>query len=141
MIPSAWTFALLALAAFRTTRLLGWDTFLPVARVRARLLGEWVEARCSACQKVREDYELVAPNQWVGVEACPNCRSTEPACFVEGYDRPGLADLFTCAFCLGFWVSLAFYLAWLAAPKATLVAALPLALSAAVGLAAKNLDA
>lgn len=141
MIPGAWTFALLALAAYRATRLLGWDSFPPVAHARAKLLGEWVEPRCSSCRAERTDYALTAERHWVGLEGCPNCGSTEPADWIEGFDRPLLGELFGCAFCLGFWVCLGFYLAWLAAPTATLVGAVPFALSALVGLAAKNLDA
>lgn len=37
MVPGPWEFALLALAAFRLTRLIGWDVFPPVERVRDRV--------------------------------------------------------------------------------------------------------
>lgn len=39
-IPQPWEAALLALAAFRLTRLIGWDDFPPVARARAWLTRE-----------------------------------------------------------------------------------------------------
>lgn len=51
-----------------------------------------------------------------------------------------LVELFACAFCLGFWVSLGLYLAWLWLPTVTLAASAVLGLSAVVGLVAKVLD-
>jgi len=56
-----------------------------------------------------------------------------------GY-RENLATFLTCAWCAGFWISVVVWGAWLLAPHATLVAAVPWALSAAVGLVAKHLD-
>lgn len=56
------------------------------------------------------------------------------------YDRPLAAHFVACGFCLGFWVSAAIYAAWLLAPRGTLYAAVPLALSATVGLTVKRLD-
>lgn len=56
------------------------------------------------------------------------------------FDRPTLAHFLACPFCLGFWVSLAVYVAWLSAPTPTLYAMTPFAISGAVGLLAKNLD-
>lgn len=103
MIPGPWQFVLLALSAYRLTRLVGWDDLPPILHARAWLLG-W-------------DPELGA------------CK------------RRLLTELFSCAFCLGFWISLAVYGCWLAFPTETLYAAVLLALSAVVGLIAKNLDA
>jgi len=45
-----------------------------------------------------------------------------------------------CAWCLGFWVAVAVFLAWLIWPVPTLWACLPFALSAVVGLIASNWD-
>jgi len=98
-VPAPYAFVLLALASYRLTRLLGWDTFPPVARARDWLLGPYVEPRSLL-----------------------------------------LVELFSCAFCLGFWVGLAVYLAWLWLPTATLAVSVVLALSAVVGLTAKTLD-
>lgn len=139
MIPDVWEFALLALASFRATRLLGWDTFPPIEKARDWLLKGWVEPVCSNCNVGRADYEESAVG-WVGLTTCPNCGTTEAATFLMGYGRRLLGDLFDCAFCLGWWVSLAFYGSWLLLPSATLVLAVPLALGALVGLVAKNLD-
>lgn len=111
MIPSALPLVLLALAAYRVTRLLGWDTLPPVAAARAWLL--------------RSEWQIPSSND-------------EDGYFIHG--RPLLGDMFECPFCLGFWVSLAFYGAWLALPTAALAVAIPFALSGVVGLLAKNLD-
>lgn len=55
--------------------------------------------------------------------------------------RPEWLDqLLSCPWCLGWWVSLATAFAWWWVPTVTLAVALPLALSAAVGLIAKQLD-
>ncbi len=95
MTPSPWPAVILTLGTFRLLRLLAWDEFPPVARLRNVLL----------------------------------------------YPRSLLIDLFSCPFCLGFWLSLAVYLLWLWQPAGTLYGAAPFALSGAVGLIAKNWDA
>lgn len=59
---------------------------------------------------------------------------------VEYHKRPLLEHLLGCPFCIGFWISSAVYVAWLSAPRPTLYAVTPLAISGAVGLIAKNLD-
>lgn len=56
------------------------------------------------------------------------------------FARPALARFIGCAFCFGFWISLAIYGAWLSAPRPTLYAMTPFAISGAAGLIAKNLD-
>ena len=48
--------------------------------------------------------------------------------------------LLTCAWCIGFWVSLAWWAAWLVFPNGTLIAATPWAIAAATGLIAKRWD-
>lgn len=51
------------------------------------------------------------------------------------------SELFVvCPFCLGFWLSVGWWLAWVAWPHWTLVAATPWAISAVVGLVAARLD-
>lgn len=74
---------------------------------------------------------------------------------VTGYDddeAPGLTDaprktwriyvsgLVRCPWCLGFWISLAVYGAWLLWPHATFYALTPFAISAALGIVRKTLD-
>lgn len=54
--------------------------------------------------------------------------------------RDKTAAFLTCPWCLGFWVSLGFYLSWAWEPEWTLVVAAIGAISAVVGLARKNLD-
>lgn len=55
-----------------------------------------------------------------------------------GYRRK-LALWLTCPWCCGFWLALAWWAAWLLFDHWTLVAAVPWALSALVGLVAKHL--
>lgn len=92
-VPDLWSFVILALAAWRTWRLLADDVILEPLRRRAF------------------------------------------------HGRQGLAVFAECPFCLGFWVSVAWWLAWEAWPHWTLVAATPFALSAVVALIAVNPDA
>lgn len=54
----------------------------------------------------------------------------------KGY-RPKLAEFMLCPWCLGFWITLAWWTAWEQWPQGTSVAAAPFALSAAVGLISK----
>jgi hypothetical protein len=55
-------------------------------------------------------------------------------------DRPAWMRFLSCPWCLGFWVCLACWASWQVWPRGTLVAMVPLALSAIVGLVVKNLD-
>jgi hypothetical protein len=97
-------FVIVALGAFRLTRLVGWDTI--TAPLRARLLG-----------------------------ADDAGKPTRPR------PRWGAAAFVHCAWCVGFWISVAAYAAWEFWPDATLIVMAPLAISAVVGVVAKNLDA
>lgn len=57
----------------------------------------------------------------------------------DGY-RFGLAEFINCPWCLGFWLSVLVWLAWLVEPTGTLVVAVPFAISVAVGVIRINLD-
>ena len=59
-----------------------------------------------------------------------------------GADNPRheLMKFLHCPFCVGFWLSIGAYVAWRLEPGATLSVASVLALSAAAGLIAKQLD-
>jgi hypothetical protein len=57
----------------------------------------------------------------------------------EGY-RAKWGVFLTCPWCAGFWISVAWWVAWLINDEWTLWAATPWAISAVVGLTAKNLD-
>lgn len=120
MIPSPWVGLVLVLAAYRCTRLTGWDDFPPIVRARAWVVGEKVVTRGSTNARLRQTSEKVE-------------RDTT-------YRWPTLNQFLHCAFCSGWWWSLAVYLSWIFAPRPTLYACAPLAFSAAVGLVAKNLD-
>lgn len=121
MIPSPWVGLILALAAYRITRLIGWDDLPPIAKARWWLLGA----------------------RTVGTSASTSAGmglTSETTTWVTTYRRPLLAHFIHCAFCLGFWCSVVVYVAWLEVPTQTLYAAVPLALAAVVGLIAKQLD-
>lgn len=111
MVPNPWVGVVLALAAFRLTRLAGWDDLPAVLRLRGWVVGENTR---------RRGVQLYDAGVW--------------------YRRPLLAQLLHCAFCAGFWVSSALYVVWLEAPTVALYGSVPFALSAFVGLLAKNLD-
>lgn len=119
-VPSPWPALLLALAAYRVTRLVGWDVFPPIAKARAWVIGEKIVSAGTVSARLgltgeTPDYQYV-------------------------YRWPLLAELVGCAFCLGAWISLAIYLLWLKWPVPTMYASVPLALSGFVGLVAKQLD-
>lgn len=57
----------------------------------------------------------------------------------DGY-RAKWGELFQCPWCLGFWISLAWWGAWQVSEKWALVVATPFAISAGVGLIRTNLD-
>jgi hypothetical protein len=120
MIPSPLVLLVVVLAAYRLTRLIGWDDLPPIVRARMWLVG--------AEQKVTGSANAVA-----GL-------TTEQPQVVWTYRRPLLAHFLACAFCQGFWTSCAAYAAWATLGRWSLYALVPLAVSGAVGLIAKNLD-
>jgi hypothetical protein len=121
LIPSPWVGLILALGAFRIARVIGWDD-LPII-VRAR---DWV----TGAQLVQS-----------GSSAALAGLTGEEAGFEWHYERPVVAKFIACPWCQGFWVSIIVYVAWIEAPTWTLYVLAPFALSAFVGLVAKNLDA
>ncbi len=120
VIPSALVLLVLAGAAFRVTRLIGWDTFPLAERIRAWAVGAKLHSSGSS-------------NSVGGL-------TDEPPKLVWIYKRPTLHHFLGCPFCQGFWVSVLVYVAWVFEPTGTLYAAVPFAISGAVGLIAKNLD-
>lgn len=120
MIPGWWQAIVLGLAAFRITRLIGWDDLPPVERARA-----WVVGR-----KVAKTGSF---NSRAGL-------TNEHHDDVFEYDRPTLAHALGCAYCSGWWICLAWYVAWRLEASWTLTVAFPLALSSFVGTWARILD-
>lgn len=110
-VPSALVTVILVLAAFRITRLIGWDDFPPVRRVRDRVLKTTVDRSMTQ-------------------------RQPEP---VYRYGRPILAQFVQCPYCLGFWVVLVCWLGWVVTPD-VLYVLVPFALSGAVGIVGRMLD-
>lgn len=154
-IPDPWHAIVLAFGCYRITRFLGWDDWPPILRVRQWAIGErWVttqpvqvefverefseltEARLERTGITQDDLPAEAPDLGLpGKQPPSEVSDVRPA-----YDRPTLAHLVHCPFCLGWWVSLAAYASWNLTPAWTLWLIAPFALSGAVGLLARNLD-
>ncbi len=120
MIPSPWAGVLLALGTFRLWRIVGWDDFPPILRVRDWLTRARLTTRGTMNARMGQ--------------------TGEPTTVVVEYGRPLLAHFLGCSYCAGFWVSVGVYLAWLWQPTWVMYGMAPLALSAAVGLIGKRLD-
>lgn len=136
-MPSPWLFTLMALAAFRVTRLIGWDdltagwrsTYGGMSDVEYR---QWNDK----LQRVVESGYDPWTQTWSGPTGTITGLPFKPW---QWY----LAKLVRCPWCLGFWVSLATAIIYGSVGGGT-IAAIPLvalALSAAVGFTAKLLDA
>ncbi len=118
-LPSWLELTVLALAAYRLTRLAGWDDFPLAAGTRDFITGaHWEDAE--------------PPPEGAGLTRLVPSETV--------YDRPMLAHFLSCPFCVGWWISLALYLCWLWLPTETLYAAVPFAISGVVGLVSKNWD-
>lgn len=70
----------------------------------------------------------------------PRERLTRRAKAEAGEHREEVDIFLHCPWCLGWWVTLAWWGAWLYKPKATTVVAVPFAANAVVALVAQNLD-
>jgi hypothetical protein len=164
-VPDAITFVVLVLAAYRLTRLAGWDEFPLAKKLRAWIIGErWVTA---LEESLRREFEKPVDDpdqpterltsqfprpamQEIGrseddpIAEALGLPGKQPHSEVDdvrpAYDRPTLAHLFHCPFCLGWWMSLASVAAWWVWHP-MIYPLVPLAVSGAVGVVAKNLDA
>lgn len=116
-VPTGWQFVLLALAAFRVTRLVGWDDITD--KLRHKLLSKPVMITRTVGGEPTRSRTPVPDRVW---------RTNVVARMVR------------CPWCLGWWVCLAWWAAWIVWPHGTLIAATPWALAALVGLVSKNLD-
>jgi hypothetical protein len=113
VIPHWYVALVLSLGAFRITRLIGWDDFPPIARLRAKATGESRYTNSA----VSRDAQIIR------------------------YRRPTLEHFLHCPFCSGFWICVIVYLAWRFESFWTLTVLAPFALNAVVGITARNLDA
>lgn len=124
---------ILALLAFRLTRLVAWDEL--TAAPRAALSGV-PDAKYAALAKRIEDIRADGLDPWSYTPPGHTQLRITPR-------RYYVAKLLHCPWCVGFWISLACALVaywwWLDISLLTALA-LAFALSAFVGLVAKNLD-
>lgn len=124
-VPDPWEAVLLALGTFRLVRLIGWDTITEGLRERITGLtdeqaAEWASSETGPIAVAEHEGE----QRWYWRPAW----------------RKHLSTLIRCPWCQGFYVSAAVWALWALLGDPVLVACVPLALSAAVGLTAKNLD-
>lgn len=136
-LPHALSLVVLTLAVFRLARLIGWDDI--TIRARGYVTGipdddhsQWVE--------ILEGHVQQGIDPWrqglSGVET-PSGRLDRPPFSRFRWD---VAKMIRCPWCVGWWLSVAAWLLVATWPRATLFGAIPLAISAAVGLIAKRLD-
>lgn len=126
--PDPYALAILIAAAFRLARLVGWDDL--TITLRGRLTG--VEDRHYQSMVHAVEQEMAAGRDPF---ANPDTRLGQ-----LGRQRYYIAKLIRCAWCGGFWISAVLWLAWQLWPVGIIVACTPFAISAGVGLIAKNLD-
>jgi hypothetical protein len=117
-VPGWLPLVLLALAAFRIYRLIARDTLTEPIR-------EAITYPDAASVALADDARL----EVVGEDEQPKAW------------RVYLSTLVRCPWCAGFYVSGAWWAAWVVWPRFTLFVAVPWAISAVVALLAKNLDA
>lgn len=79
-----------------------------------------------------KDLILDAPRSWL-----LGLGKWKPGMPVPSGYRSHIADFLTCAYCLGFWISLGWWYCWQQWPHTIEVASVPLAISAFVGLVAQ----
>lgn len=135
-MPSPWIFALLALAAFRVTRLIGWDDLTTGWRAWYGGMSDdeyrrWNHFLNKIIEKGRDPWDEVFDGPTGQIHGPPFSES-----------RWYIAKLTRCPWCLGFWVSLVTAAGWWLVAGGTIarVPLVALALSATVGFLAKNLD-
>jgi hypothetical protein len=95
-----------------------------------------VAASFRAWRLLSEDIILERPRRWL---------VRLPRDWEEGQELPEayrdeLAEFISCPWCLGAWVSIVAWIAWQIEPHWTTVLAVPLAISAAVGITRGKLD-
>lgn len=124
--PDAWPALILALAAFRLTRLAGWDDL--TIRPRRWLTGLGDDEHKKWASWIEHEQERGA-DPWQHGAPPP-----------VGPRRYYLSKLIRCPWCVGFWIALLVTIAYVCAGGYAVLAGMPFALSAVVGLVAKHLD-
>lgn len=120
-------FSLLSLAAYRLTRLIGWDDLTVTPR---RLLTGVSDTDHEAIAEYVDELERGGSDPWAG-----SPESVPPISRRRFY----LSKMIRCPWCLGWWVSLTITVVWWIVEDGMLVSVplIALAVSAAVGLIAK----
>lgn len=119
-VPGWWEFVILALGTYRATRLLSWDTFPPIRKLRGWITGaEWHWGLNGDEHKRMPEESQQQTGRW-------------------SFRRPTLAELIDCPFCMSVYTASAVYGLWLAWPTPTLAVCAIAALSGVTGLLMKN---
>lgn len=135
-LPSPWVGLVLGLAAYRLTRLGGWDDWPPIYRLRAWVIGETWHPNLEPAYVIDVmQAPSTEPPSLPGKQPSSEVDEVRPA-----YSRPVLAHMVHCPFCMSAWISLVTYLLWLPFPHTVVALAVVPALSAVAGLVAKQLD-
>jgi len=125
---------LLALAAFRLTRLWVDDTLPPLPRIR-KAVDDWAIARWD-----RAEHAALARDRVEFDSGTPRLRKLRER-HMESGNQPPITYLVTCYWCAGFWIGLAVVLVAVLVPVAVwAVPVAALALSAITGLLAQFTD-
>lgn len=114
-VPGPWAALLLTLAAYRVWRLISRDTITEPVR---------------AALTYPDDSAVTLGHDTEGITIIGVDDDAKPL-------RVYLSTMLRCPWCMGFYVSVAAWALWLAWPHAAVVAAVPLAISAVVGLVGK----
>jgi uncharacterized protein DUF1360 len=118
-VPNWWETTLLSLAAFRVYRLIARDTITEPVRV---------------VLTYRDDESVALADDPADLNLeIPYGEAEQPKTW-----RVYLSTLIRCPWCMGFYVSVAWWAAWWAWPYASLFVAAPWAISAIVALLAKT---
>jgi hypothetical protein len=125
--PDPWHFALLAAAAWRTTRL----GYLDDLTIEPR---RWVTGVGDA-----QHHEIAAFVDEVTEAGGDPWSESDPPLPI-GPRRFYLSRMIHCPHCLGAWVSLAWFAAWLVWPRFVVLAAVPWAIMAVVSIVATRQD-
>lgn len=127
-LPDPYALVILTGLVYRLWRLIAVDTI--TARARALVISDhryswWNDVISTARAEGRDAWHDPAEGEPV------------PPFSALRYD---VAEWMRCPWCLGFWLAVAAWAAWQAAPGVTLWIAAPFAISAIVGLVVRNLD-
>lgn len=143
-VPGPSELALLALAAYRVYRLIARDTITEPARAAISYPDDQAVTLDSEIHVLPPAPPKPTPPGYeahgLGFFPKGDRITVAPEHLLSKPLRVYVATLIRCPWCMGFYVSVAVWGAWMLWPRAALIGATPWAIAALVGLIAKNLD-